>query len=126
MRAVLHLCAIVLALPQLVFATIFLLLDHLTAGGTLGSVFTRALDLLDFVFTWGGLAVLAGLLVLIGAGFSTRWRPFAAAVVATLVVASATTLILVVGVDDVLIFLPGLISLGVSVWLMWPVRVAGS
>ena len=124
MRPALHLCALLLALPQVLLCAVFLLLGHVTGGGTLGSLFTRLLDTVFFLFSWGGLLTILAFVALIVAGFSARWRPFAAGIVAVLVLASAAMLIVNVGVSDVLIFLPGLISLGVSVWLVSDFRTS--
>jgi len=49
------------------------------------------------------------------AGFFARWRPFAAAIVA--VVALASTVMLALQDIDPLLLVPGVMSLGVSVWL---------
>lgn len=121
MRSLMHFLAILLALPQALLCAAFLLLGHLTAGGTLGSLFLRALDILNAVFTWGGLTALVLLIALLAAGFSDKTRRPAAALVASLVIMSAVILIVQLGLEkaaDVLVFfIPGVFALMLSVTL---------
>lgn len=118
MRALLHVCAIVLALPQVLLCALFLLIGHVTGGRTLGSLFVRVLETMYVLFSWGGLLAVLAFLLILGAGFHARARRVAAGIVALLVLASGVMLVAQGGGIDPLIFLPGLISLGVSVWLV--------
>ena len=120
MRGLLHVLAILLALPQLLVCALFLLLGHVTAGGTLGSLFARLLDALYVLFTWGGLLALIGLVILVVAGFITRTRRAASAAVAALIIASTVALFVQLGAtiaNDPLIFLPGFAALLLSATL---------
>jgi hypothetical protein len=58
MRTLAHLSAMLLALPQILLATAFLLLGHVTGTKTLGGLLTRVLDVFLALFTWGGLLAL--------------------------------------------------------------------
>jgi hypothetical protein len=58
MRTLAHLSAMLLALPQVLLATAFLLLGHVAGTKTLGGLLTRILDVFVAAFTWGGLAAL--------------------------------------------------------------------
>ena len=121
MRGLLHVLAILLALPQVLLCALFLLLGHVTSGGTLGSLFTRVLDLFYALFTWGGLLAFVLFVILIAAGFITRTRRAASAAVAALVVASTVALFIQLGAviaNDPLIFLPGLVALLLSITLI--------
>jgi hypothetical protein len=122
MRGLLHVLAILLALPQVLVGLAFLLIGHLTAGRTAGSLFMRTLDALYLLFGWGGLAGLIAFAVLAAGGFSMRWRRWAAAVVAVVVLASG--MFLAVNVDDWSLLVPGLFALVLSVALALPGRPA--
>ncbi len=115
MRALLHLLAIVLALPQVLLCGLVLLLGHMTGGGTLGNLFLRTLEVLDALFTWGGLLALLVLVALMVAAFDARWRRWAAGVVAAIVVASAVLLV-VQGLPDWSLLIPGAAALTISAW----------
>jgi hypothetical protein len=116
MRTLLHLCAIVLALPQVLLCALFLILGHMTGGGTLGSLVDRVLDTINILFTWGALLAIVAFVTLIVAGCFARSRRIAAGLVALIVIASTAILGYEGGIDP-LLFLPGLIALGVSGWL---------
>ena len=120
MRGLLHVLAILLALPQVLVCLAFLMIGHLTGGRTAGSLFMRTLDALYLLFGWGGLAGLVALAVLTAGGFSRRWRRWAAAVVAVVVLASG--LFLAVNVDDWSLLVPGLFALVLSGALALPGR----
>lgn len=120
MRGLLHVLAILLALPQVLICLAFLLLGHLTGGGTLGSLFKRLLDVFFALFTWGGLLGVIALVTLIVCGFFARTCRAASAAVAALVIASTVLLFVQLGpaiADDPLIFLPGFVALLLSATL---------
>jgi hypothetical protein len=122
MRVVAHLCAIILLIPQVLAATAFAILHHLTAGRTIGSFFAHAFDILDLFFGWRGLVVILAILVLAGAGFSAKWRPVAAWCVVAIAILSAVLLLVLIGappsVDGWMFFLPGVIAIALSVFAM--------
>ena len=118
MRALLFLIAVILALPQVLIAAVFLILGHVTAERTLGSLFMRTLDTIFVLFTWGGLLALIGFIALLAAGFISRSQPYAAGILASAVVASSTLLVVKIGVDP-LLYAPGLLSLGICAYLIW-------
>jgi hypothetical protein len=120
MRGLLHVLAILLALPQLLLSLAFLLLGHVTSGGTLGSLAKRMLDVVFALFTWAGLLAIVLLLILMIAGYDARTRRAAAALVAALIIASAVLLIVQLGpppLDALLLFVPGLFALVISIAL---------
>lgn len=116
MRALAHVCAIVLLIPQVLAATAFAILDYLTAGHFFSSLFT----ILDLFIGWRGLVMLLAILVVLGAGFSDRWRRVAAWCVIAVAIASAVVLVMHIGappsVEGWLFFLPGVIAIALSVW----------
>ena len=113
MRALAHLCAMLLALPQILLATAFLLLYHVTGGRSVGSFFLRVLDVLYAIFTWGGLIALAVFVTLAVCAFFDRARPLAALAVALFVIASGIALVLSVPFtwSDTWLLVPGAVSL---------------
>lgn len=113
MRPLLHVVAILLALPQLAICAIFLTLGHLTGGHTLGSLFTRSLDLLDAIFGWAGLAIVVSMLLLIAAAFSARWRPIGSGAIVLLVGAGLWMVW-----DAPVISVPAIIAAAISVYLL--------
>jgi hypothetical protein len=121
MRTLLHLCAAALIVPQLLLTTLFLALGHVTGGHTLGSLFMRTLDLAGLLLGWGGVAVVLGILLLLGAGFSDRARPFASAAIVLLVVGSTVALATMgipAGIEDGVLMLPALVAVAISAWLI--------
>jgi len=122
MRVFAHLVAVALIVPQLLLTAIVLLLGHLIGGRSLGSLFLRALDLLDFVFGWGGLTVLLLTVAVITAGFIQSWRPFASVFVILIIVSSTVALIVTIGApaafDALFLFAPAVIAMALSVWLV--------
>jgi len=119
-RAAAHLAAIVLLVPQTLVLAAFAALDHLTSERTIGAFFTSALELLDLLFGWGGLAIVVAVLLLIGAGFHRKSRPIAAVCLVAFAVVS--TIVLIVQLpsprtpDTFLFFFPALLSMALSVW----------
>jgi hypothetical protein len=113
MRTLAHFSAMLLALPQVLLATAFLLLGHVTGTKTLGGLLTRILDVFVAAFTWGGLA---GLLVFAALALSAvfdRTRSFAAIAVALFVITSTIALLVTVPLEwaDAWLFVPGAASL---------------
>jgi hypothetical protein len=123
MRGLLHVLAILLALPQALVCAAFLLLGHLTGGRTLGSLFMRALNALYLFFGWGGLIGIIALLALVVAGFDARSRRWAAGIVAAIVLAS-TAMLLVEQIYEWALYVPGLFALVLSVTVALPAQVA--
>lgn len=119
MRALLFLVAVVLALPQVLITVAFLILGHVTAERTLGSLLTRMLDTIYILFSWGGLLALIGFIALLAAGFVSRSQPYAAGIVAAAVVASSALLVVKIGLDDPVVFAPGLLALAICAYLIW-------
>ncbi|MEA2491105.1 MAG: hypothetical protein QOH21_2897 [Acidobacteriota bacterium] len=121
MRTLLHFCAAALIVPQLLLTTLFLALGHVTGGHTLGSLFMQTLELAGLLFGWGGLAVVLAVLLLLGAGFSDRARPFASAAIVLLVVGSTVALAMMgipAGIEDGVLMLPALVAVALSIWLI--------
>lgn len=119
MRGLAHLLSILFALPQVLICLGFLLLAHMTGGGTWGSMLLRPLNVFLALFSWQGLSGVLFLVILLATGFAERTRRAAAATVAAMVIASAVTLIvqLQLGVEQAFVFVPGLFSLVLSVAL---------
>ena len=119
MRSLAHFLSILFALPQVLICVAFLLLGHMTGGGTLWSLLKRTVDVFFTLFTWGGLSAVVFLIVLLGAGFAERTRRAAAATVAAIVIMSAVLLIVQIRppLEDAVLFAPGLFSLVLSVTL---------
>ncbi|HET7434645.1 MAG TPA: hypothetical protein VFN10_08040 [Thermoanaerobaculia bacterium] len=122
MKAFLHVCALLLALPQIFLAAAFLLLNHAANAGSFGGFVDRALDIFLALFSWGGLLLLATLTLLFTAAFIASWRPFGAAALALLVLGSASSLIVQLGAPQTpatfTLLLPGFASLALSAYLM--------
>jgi hypothetical protein len=120
-RPLLYIVAALLALPQLLITSAFLLLDHVTGGGTLGTLLSRIVNVLFLFFSWGGAVVLVLMLLFLAIGFSTRWRPIGAALLVLLVVSSTTSLLVLLGSemtpDQVFVFIPGLIAAAIGIGL---------
>jgi hypothetical protein len=119
MRGLLHVLAILLAMPQVLVCAAFLLLGHLTGGRTLGSLFMRALNALYLFFGWGGLVGIIAMLALIVAGYDARSRRWAAGIVAAIVLAS-TAMLLFEQIYEWALYVPGLFALVLSVALALP------
>jgi hypothetical protein len=127
MRAVLHAVALALALPQILLCAAFALLDHVARGAKEGGVFMRLLTIIDALLGWAGLVILLGALLLLAAGFSARWRPFASGLIVLLVVTSTIAIFALISgppsVDGLVLFLPGAIAAAISARLAmldWP------
>jgi len=122
MRILAYLSAIALLVPQALLFAAATLLDHVTATGTFLGLLNSALDTLDLLFGWGGLAVVLMTLLLIGIGFSDRWRPVASLFVLVLDSYTAVYVLLWFGVDTVgdsaFFLLPGVLAALLCVWLI--------
>jgi len=125
MRALLHLTSVVLMLPGVALAGMFLILGHAIATqsliGFLGELLAAALWLIP----WGLLAACSALLLLILGGLSPRYRWIAGVCVALLAVAS-TAVVLVLSAShtnlsagQLLFFVPGLVAAAAGIWLAW-------
>ena len=123
MRALLHLIAILLALPGIVLAAAFLALGHAIAAQSLPGFFGVLLELFVWLVPWGLLACVLAFLVLVLAGFSAQLRPFAAACVALLAVASSVALLALTTSHgnfepaQLAFFVPGLAATAIGAWL---------
>ena len=123
MRALLHLIAILLALPGIVLAAAFLALGQAIGAQSLPGFFGVLLELFVWLVPWGLLATLFAFLVLVLTGFSTRLRPFAAACVALLAVASSVVLLALtashgnLAPGQLAFFIPALVAAAIGTWL---------
>ena len=121
MRPFLHILSIILLLPNLFFAIVFLLLGHAIAGATLWGLFDRLLTEVVWLVSWGIYVIAAALLALAVSGFFAQTSQIAAGVVAVL--AATATLVVIVLSSSSLSFgqwvflLPGFVSLCISAWL---------
>jgi hypothetical protein len=122
MRSVMYLAALLLALPQMLLCAVFLLLEHLTSGGTLGSLVPRAFAALFALLNWKGLLVFLSFVALVALGFSSRFRWIGAATWSALIVASAAILVWILArtlsPSDVFFLLPGAGALALSIRLI--------
>jgi len=128
MRTLAHIAAIILLIPQVLAATAFAVLDHLTSGHTLGSFFENGFELLAVLFSWRGLVLLLAFVLLIVAGFSAKSRPWAAGIVVVIAIISAVVLVMHVGgppsIEGWLFFVPGVIALALELWAIYAGRAS--
>ena len=123
MRALLHLTAVVLALPGILLAAGFLALGQAIAAKTLPGFFGVLLELFVWLVPWGLVGSVLALLALVLAGFSARLRPFAAACVALLAIASSVVLLVLAtshgnfAPGQLAFFVPALAAMAISAWL---------
>jgi len=127
MRPLLHLISILLLLPNLVFATYFMLLGHAIGGATFLGVLDRLASDALALMTWGVFAIGAAFLAILIGGFFVQTRWLTASCVAVLSNASLAVLIVLGSAPYTfgqwLFLLPGALSLGISGWLAtadWP------
>src|SRR5262245_20696878 len=119
MRVVAYLLSLLLIAPQMLIFAAIKLLDHVTSTRSLLGFLNTALDTLDALFGWAGLAALIAVIVFIALGFSDKWRPIAAACTQARNAISAVYTAIWTAKVDVLIFLsPGLLSAALCIWLM--------
>jgi len=128
MRVVAHLLSIVLLVPGLMFATVFLAADHVTSQTGWLAFFSALLDVVLVLMPWALLSM-ALLLALAICGFSARHRWAAALCVAGIVTGSTGVLLWLGDVpataQDASVFVPGAVALGIALWLVvseWPGR----
>jgi len=122
MRSFAHLCAVVLMVPQLLLFAIFAVLEHITGGRTLGSLFTRGLDVLAALFGWAGALIVVTTVALLAAGFSARTRVYASAFIVALWLFTTVSIAMQFGeqfsADQLFLFVPGVVGAGISGWLL--------
>src|SRR4051794_37813895 len=116
LRVLAHLLSVALLVPQtLVFAAV-VLLDHVIAKRTFAGFVTAALDTLDLLFGWGGIALLLVVALVIGAGFRDRWRPAASSFLLVFDLVSVVSIVVWSGVrtfaDVFFLLLPGSLAAG--------------
>ena len=123
MRVALYLILIVVLTPYAVLAGGFVLLDHVIADGTLGSMLKALLRVLVWLID-GGLLVVAGLLLgLLIPAASERWRWIGFACLCLIALASMAA---IVGLSSTaleagqwLFLAPCLLAAATSAWLAW-------
>lgn len=123
MRALLHVAAMLLLLPQLFVAAAIGALDQATSGANLIEFFRRVLVMLYALLTWAGLAMIVGLVLLFAAGFHEKTRPIASAIVVLLAIGSALYIVsqdVLASWTDVFWFVPGLIAMAIGVRSSFP------
>ena len=124
-RALAHVVACLLFVPQALLFAAIKLLDHVTHTGTLLGMLKTTVDVLDALLGWYGLAAIVVTGVLLGAGFSNTWRPVASTCLLAADVYTAAVLVSwmeVSSVADAAFFLaPGVIAAAICVWLIRPV-----
>jgi hypothetical protein len=121
MHALLHLVSVILLLPGLFLSIAVALFSRATAQKSLVDFFFKLLEEAGNLLQWGLLVVLALLVLIVGAGFSNRFRWLAGLVVASLAILSAALLIGLssspVTFDNMVFLFPGFISLSIGAWL---------
>jgi len=121
MRALLHVLSVLLLVPYLALAILFLLLGHAIAGeGTLGFL-GRLLDEFIWMVPWGvlGFALAVLVLLVLGLRVGTLWL---AGLLVGLLASAALLVILLfpgggVDGDQLLFLLPCAIALGLGFWI---------
>jgi hypothetical protein len=127
MRTILHLACLVILLPYLALAAGFLLFGHAVASGSLGAFLLTLLQQAVLLVSWGGLAIVAALLVIAALGFWPATRGSGALCVCALALASLAVLLVgstaAIGADQLLFLLPCFVAAFASGWLAvreWP------
>ena len=121
MRPLLHVVSVLLMLPYLLLASLFLLIGRLAASRGLFGVLGTLIDEFIWLVPWGVLGFVATVLVLIGLGFSTRTLWLAGLCVGLL--GTGTLLVLLLfpegGLQEGqwLFLLPCVVSLGLGFWI---------
>lgn len=123
MRPLLHLVSIVLVLPSVLLAAAFVILGRAIATrsllGLLGQLLTDAL----WIVPWGALAAVTAIVLIATGGFFVQTRRFAGLCVALLGLASIVVVLSLmmthsrVSVSDLPFFIPGVIAIGIGLWL---------
>ena len=121
MRAFLHVLSVLLLVPYMVLAILFLLLGHAIAGGGLLGFLGALLDEFIWMMPWGllGFALLVLTLLVLGLRPATLW--LAGLLVGLLATASMLVVLIFPGdgVDagSLLFLLPCAIALGLGFWI---------
>lgn len=122
MRALAHLLAMALLIPQALIFAAAALLDHVTASGRFLGFLSSALDTLNLMFGWGGLAVLLVTALIAGCGFSDRWRPIASLILLLFDIYTAAYVLVWFGVntvsDSAFFLLPATLAALLCVWVI--------
>ena len=130
MRPLLHVLSVLLLLPYLVLACVFLLIGRLAASTGLFGILGTLLDQFIWIVPWGLLAFVVAVLVLIGLGFGARTLWFAGLAVGLLGTASLLVILLLPGggieSDQWLFLLPCAIALGLGFWICLAERGAAA
>jgi hypothetical protein len=122
MRNLAHLLSVFLLLPNLVFASAFVIFGHTLAAATSFVDFLVRLFMdAAWVAPLACLALFVVLLVLVFLGLSDRRRWIAGLSIAILSIASTLVLLVMSGVPDSTdgwsFFLPGFLALAIGAWL---------
>src|ERR1700685_2892522 len=121
MRAFLHLVSVILLLPSLFLSIAVAMLSHAIAQKSLLDFFLELFKEAGDLLKWGLLVLIPLLVLIVGAGFSSRFRWLAGMVVGLLAILSAASLIILssspVALDNLAFFVPGFISLCIGAWL---------
>ena len=121
MRSLLHLLSILLALPGIALAGMFLVLGHAIATQSLFGFFGELLAVALWLIPWGLIGIAVAVIALIAGGLLPRCRRFAAAVVALLTIASSAVVFKLSAVaaapGQLAFFVPAWVAVAISVWL---------
>jgi len=112
----------VLLIPQALIFAAAALLDHVTASGRFLGFLSSALDTLNLLFGWGGLAVLLVIALIAGSGFSDRWRAIASLILLLFDIYSAAYVLVWFEVntvsDSAFFLLPGTLAALLCIWVI--------
>lgn len=129
MRVLAHLLAMALLIPQALIFAAAALLDHVTASGRFLGFLNSALDTLNLLFGWGGLAVLVVIALIAGCGFSDRWRLIASLLVLVIDIYTAAYVLVWFEVssisDSAFFLLPGTLAALLCIWVIRQEVVSG-
>src|SRR4051794_27183573 len=115
MRSLMHLVSVLLVLPGVALAGMFLILGHAIATQSLIGFLGELLSVALWLIPWGLLAVCGALLLLMLGGLSSRYRWIAAGCVALLAAASTSVVLAIsashtkLSAGQLLFFVPALI-----------------
>ena len=111
-----------LLIPQMLIFAAAALLDHVTATGTFLGFLNSALDTLNLLIGWGGVAVLLVIALIAGCGFSDKSRPIASLIVLLTDIYTAVYVLVWFGVnsvsDSAFFLLPGTLAALLCVWVI--------
>jgi len=123
MRPLLHLLSIILVLPGVAFAGVFIILGRAIATGSLLGFFRQLIAAALWLLPWGLLAAFVALLALVLGGLSNRFRWLAASCVAALAIASTAVVLVLTAsrsnfsLEQLWFFVPALVSALLGLWL---------